>query len=118
MDLTRDIYRVELSPDASLRVEDTGNVVLVTPERRITITNVERWVNELGIARDVAAAGCSPTAEPPVGTIFYRAGKPVWTRRADGWHCGRSGCTRCPCGWDEVWDVADVRDGTARKVTP
>jgi len=48
------VYRVELTPDATLVVEATGNVVLVTPERRITVTNVQRWVDELGIARTIA----------------------------------------------------------------
>lgn len=50
------VYRVALTPDAAVEVEDSGNVVLVTPERRITITNVQHWADELAIARQTARA--------------------------------------------------------------
>ena len=48
------IYRTALTPDADLAVESSGNVVLLTPERRITVTNVERWRDELAVARQLA----------------------------------------------------------------
>jgi len=50
------IYRTYLTPDAALEVEPTGNLVLVTPERRITITHVARWVESLTIAQSCAQA--------------------------------------------------------------
>lgn len=50
------IYRVQLAPGATLEVEDSGNVVLVTPERRITVTNVQEWIDQLAIARTTARA--------------------------------------------------------------
>jgi hypothetical protein len=49
-------YRFALTPDAILEVEDSGNVVIVTPERRITVTNVQEWTNQLEIARMTAQA--------------------------------------------------------------
>ena len=54
-DTPETIYRVWLAPDATLEVEDTGNVVLVTPERRITITDTGRWADQLHIARTLGA---------------------------------------------------------------
>jgi hypothetical protein len=56
IDLNAAVYRVALTPDASLEVEASGNVVLTTPERRITITDIERWRDELAIARQTARA--------------------------------------------------------------
>lgn len=56
MPTVKHVYRVALTPDAALEVEDSGNVVLVTPERRITITHVQRWADELAIARQTARA--------------------------------------------------------------
>jgi len=50
----------------------------------------------------------APHAEPPVGTVFYSDGQPMWTRRADGWYCATPGCRRCPWGWYEVWDIGMV----------
>lgn len=50
------IWREYLTPDAALEVEHSGNVVLATPERRVTITNVARWVESLEIAGSVARA--------------------------------------------------------------
>jgi hypothetical protein len=47
-------YCVALTPDATLEVESSCNVVLVTPERRITITNVQLWADELVTARQIA----------------------------------------------------------------
>ena len=49
-----DIYTAPLTPDATLAVESSGNVVLITPERRITITNIQRWRDQLDIARATA----------------------------------------------------------------
>jgi len=51
-----DAYRVALTPDTTLVVEESGNVVLVTPERRVTVTHVQRWIDELTIARQIAGA--------------------------------------------------------------
>lgn len=56
-------YRVALTPDATLEVEESCNVVLVTPERRITITNVQRWADELVTARQIAWARFDGSAE-------------------------------------------------------
>jgi hypothetical protein len=48
------IYEVRLTPDATVEVEDSGNVVVRTPERRITVTNVQEWIDQLSIARTLA----------------------------------------------------------------
>lgn len=50
------IYQASLTPDATLAVEETGNVVLITAERRITVTDVQRWIDELRTARTIAGA--------------------------------------------------------------
>jgi hypothetical protein len=47
-------YEYRLTPDATIAVEESGNVVLRTPERRITITNVAEWISQLEIARTLA----------------------------------------------------------------
>jgi hypothetical protein len=52
------IHRIQLTPDAELELEDSLNIVLVTPERRITVTNLVAWEQALGnfrVLRDVAA---------------------------------------------------------------
>lgn len=48
------IYQIPLTPDATLEVEDSANVVLVTPERRVTITNVQEWIDQLEICHTLA----------------------------------------------------------------
>ena len=48
------LYRFALTPDARIEVEATGNVVIVTPERRITVTNVAEWISQLDTARTLA----------------------------------------------------------------
>lgn len=50
------VYRAHLTPDAAVEVEPSGCVVLVTPERRITVTNVGEWTEQLGFARTTAQA--------------------------------------------------------------
>jgi len=50
------VWREYLTPDAVLVVEASGNVVLVTPERRITITDIMLWIDQLTTARTIAGA--------------------------------------------------------------
>lgn len=40
-----------LSPDASLVIDASGCIVLVTPERRVTVTNVAAWQAGLSQAK-------------------------------------------------------------------
>jgi hypothetical protein len=42
---------VTLAPDAHLVIDASGCIVLVTPDRRITVTNVAGWQEGLGLAR-------------------------------------------------------------------
>lgn len=49
------IYEAIMGPDATIEVEDSGNIVIATPERRITVTNVDQWVSELLAARQAVA---------------------------------------------------------------
>jgi hypothetical protein len=53
---TDPISRTYLAPHATLEVEQSGNIVLVTPERRITITNVALWIGALEIGKQAADA--------------------------------------------------------------
>jgi hypothetical protein len=54
--VTGPVWREYLTPDVALEVEESGNVVLVTPERRVTITSVGRWIDSLTLARSCAQA--------------------------------------------------------------
>jgi len=57
------IYRYALTPDAIVEVEDTGSVVIVTPERCITVTNIQDWIDQLALARMTAQVLDPPTTE-------------------------------------------------------
>jgi len=57
------IYRYALTPDATVEVEDTGNVVISTPERRITVTNIQDWIDQLALARMTARVLDTPATE-------------------------------------------------------
>ena len=50
------VYEYRLTPDVTVQVEDTGNIVLATPERRITVTHVQEWIDQLAVARTLAQA--------------------------------------------------------------
>lgn len=56
--------------------------------------------------------------EPPLGTTYVGAdGEVAWTRREDGWHCGRkTSCFSCPCEWFEAWDFGVGRGGHERRL--
>jgi hypothetical protein len=43
-----------LGPDAMLVVDASTCIVLITPERRTTITNVADWQEQLGVATSFA----------------------------------------------------------------
>ena len=47
-------YSVEISPGLKLEVEKSGNVVLLSGLPQHTVTNVQRLIDELEIARAVA----------------------------------------------------------------
>lgn len=49
-------HRYTVSPFLDVAVEESGNVVLVTPERVITVTDVERLRSLLATGRILAAA--------------------------------------------------------------
>jgi hypothetical protein len=57
-----------LAPDALLAVDASGCIVLITPERRITVTNVDAWRDRLAQARVTAAEG------PPVAHRHHYQG--------------------------------------------
>ena len=53
------IYAYRLTTDATIEVEESTNVVIKTPERRITITNIQEWIDQLEIARTLAQVAYS-----------------------------------------------------------
>jgi hypothetical protein len=61
--LAEPVYRQDLAPHAVLEVEQSGNIVLVVDERRITVTDVARWVGALTVARQAAQAMRSAEGE-------------------------------------------------------
>jgi hypothetical protein len=50
----------QLAPDAWLMLDGTDNVVLATPERRVTVTDAARWTRALERARAVNAGEPEP----------------------------------------------------------
>jgi hypothetical protein len=64
------LYRFALTPDATIEVEDSGNVVIRTPERRITVTNVAEWISQLDIARTLAHIAAAEPVDPPARDEF------------------------------------------------
>lgn len=47
------VYRCTIGPALEVALEKSGNVVLITPERTITVTDIVHLTEQLKIAREI-----------------------------------------------------------------
>lgn len=109
------LYRFALTPDARIEVETTGNVVIVTPERRITVTNVAEWISQLDIARTlVYVSDTVPPARDEFGHTMadYRADPGLLYIDMEAWVAAGRPRRRHPRGRLTADDVRRQLDDT------